>query len=132
MKKTLLVAMMVLGLGATAMAQGNENVEAKNGYRHGRHEKRHNSDSHCGGHRGMGKGQHMGMRNRKLTDDQIKVQELKLAVMKEMNKETPDFKVIGDLNSQIADIHAKIKTERMKERFDAMMERENIEKKAKN
>ena len=88
MKKLLLVAMMALGLGSVAMARG---------YNNGGHNQNHTKGGRMmsgicqtSGDRGVMRDQMMN--NPVMRESRIKLQENKLAMMKEMNKENPNFR----------------------------------------
>lgn len=119
MKKFLLVSIMALGLGTVAMAKG------KNGHRMSVDGMGHNN----GGKMMMGKCQtseekalmREKMRtNPKLQEGRIKLQENKVAMMKEMAKENPDFSNIEKINKERANIQAEMKTEQMKMRYEML------------
>lgn len=119
MKKFLLVSIMTLGLGTVAMAKGN------NGHRMSVDGMGHNN----GGKMMMGKCQtseekalmREKMRtNPKLQEGRIKLQENKVAMMKEMAKENPDFSNIEKINKERANIQAEMKTEQMKMRYEML------------
>ncbi|MGL5544780.1 MAG: hypothetical protein ACRDB6_06700 [Cetobacterium sp.] len=116
MKKFLLVAMMALGLGTVTMAKGN------NGNRMSGDMMRNNSSKmmtkQCSTNE-----EKLAMRekmrtNPKLQEGRIKLQENKLAMMKEMAKETPNFVNIEKINKDKANIQADMKTEQMKMRYE--------------
>ncbi|MCQ8211960.1 hypothetical protein NON08_05380 [Cetobacterium somerae] len=117
MKKFLLVSMMALGLGTVAMAKGN------NGHRMS------NNTYNNGGKMMVGQCQtseekalmREKMRtNPKLQEGRIKLQENKVAMMKEMAKENPNFTNIEKINKDRANIQAEMKTEQMKMRYDML------------
>lgn len=119
MKKFLLVSMMALGLGTVAMAKGN------NGHRMSVDGMGHNN----GGKMMMGQCQtneekammREKMRtNPKLQEGRIKLQENKVAMMKEMAKENPNFTNIEKINKDRANIQAEMKTEQMKMRYEML------------
>ncbi|MGL4971275.1 MAG: hypothetical protein ACRC5G_07425 [Cetobacterium sp.] len=120
MKKFLLVAMMALGLGTVTMAKGN------NGNRMSGDMMRNNSSKmmtkQCSTNE-----EKLAMRekmrtNPKLQEGRIKLQENKLAMMKEMAKETPNFVNIEKINKDKANIQADMKTEQMKMRYEMTKE----------
>lgn len=116
MKKFLLVSIMALGLGTVAMAKGNTGHRMTG---------THNND----GKMIMGQCQtseekalmREKMRtNPKLQQGRIKLQENKVAMMKEMAKENPDFSNIEKINKERANIQAEMKTEQMKMRYEML------------
>ncbi|MGL4653016.1 MAG: hypothetical protein ACRCZH_04095 [Cetobacterium sp.] len=120
MKKILLVAMMALGLGTVTMAKGN------NGHRMSGDMMRNNSSKmmtkQCTTNE-----EKLAMRekmrtNPKLQEGRIKLQENKLAMMKEMAKETPNFANVEKINKDKANIQADMKTEQMKMRYEMTKE----------
>ena len=58
--------------------------------------------------------------NPKLQEGRIKLQENKVAMMKEMAKENPDFSNIEKINKERANIQAEMKTEQMKMRYEML------------
>ena len=58
--------------------------------------------------------------NPKLQEGRIKLQENKVAVMKEMTKENPNFTNIEKINKDRANIQAEMKTEQMKMRYEML------------
>ncbi|MDX8336774.1 MULTISPECIES: hypothetical protein [Cetobacterium] len=121
MKKFLLVSMMALGLGTVAMANGNNGHRGFQGnqkYNSGKMSTRQCQGSQTNEERAL-------MRekirtNPKLQEGRIKLQENKVAMMKEMAKETPNFSNIEKINKDRANIQAEMKTERMKMRYEAL------------
>ncbi|WP_047382791.1 MULTISPECIES: hypothetical protein [unclassified Cetobacterium] len=118
MKKFLLVSMMALGLGTVAMAKGN------NGHKMSSEMMRNNGGkmmtNQC-----QTNEEKLAMRekmrtNPKLQEGRIKLQENKLAMMKEMAKETPNFTNIEKINKDKANIQAEMKTEQMKMRYEML------------
>ncbi|MEG0136314.1 hypothetical protein [Cetobacterium sp.] len=120
MKKFILVSMMAIGLGATAMAKG-----------HGSHQM--NGNMMTTGNKMMMQCQtseekammmEQMKNNPKLRDGRIKLQENKLSMMKEMAKDKPDFSTIEKLNKEKGNIQAEMKTEKMKLRYEMLKKQE--------
>jgi len=118
MKKFLLVSIMALGLGNVVMAKNHE------GHRMSGESMRNNSgrmmNTEC-----LTNEEKTAMRenmkiNPKLKEGRIKLQENKLALMKEMSKETPNFTNIEKINKDKANIEAEMRTEKMKIRYEML------------
>ncbi len=119
MKKFLLVSMMALGLGTVAMAKGN------NGHRMSADGTRHNNSGkmmmgQCQTNEEKALMREKMRTNPKLQEGRIKLQENKVAMMKEMAKENPNFTNIEKINKDRANIQAEMKTEQMKMRYEML------------
>ena len=68
---------------------------------------------HCNGHRG---GRHY-IKNKEVQANQIKIDEKRIELKKEMMKDTPDWNKVEKLNKEIGAIRAENKTIMMKERM---------------
>ena len=70
-------------------------------------------ERYCNGHRG---GRHH-IKNKEVQANQIKIDEKRIELKKEMIKDTPDWNKVEKLNKEIATIKAENKTIMMKERM---------------
>lgn len=111
MKKLLAVSLLTLSLGGIAFARGHHNNYYDDGYGH--------SGYGCSGYGHSGYG-YKGIINSNPVIQQLRIQleENRLAIMKEMAKTNPNFATVGKLNQQRAEIQAKLRTERMKLRYE--------------
>ena len=117
MKKFLLVSMMALGLGTVAMAKGN-NGHRMSGNTYNNGGKMMTGQCQTNEEKALMREK---MRtNPKLQEGRIKLQENKVAMMKEMAKENPNFTNIEKINKDRANIQAEMKTEQMKMRYDML------------
>lgn len=130
MKKLLVVSIMALGLGTVAMAQGNkENKMSNSGKNQNKNNKMMESHKMMGGDC-FSNEERAQMRekmrtNPKIKEGKIKLQENKVELMKEMNKENPDFNKIEKINKNSADIQAEMKTEQMKMNYEILKANKN-------
>lgn len=122
MKKYLLVSMMVLGLGTVAMAKGNNGHD---GHKMSYDGMEHNNSGKMMLDKCQTKEEKALMKekmrtNPKFKEGKIKLQENKVAMMKEMAKENPDFSNVEKINKDRANIEAEMKTEQMKMRYEML------------
>lgn len=118
MKKILLVSMMALGLGTVAMAKSENHGNHMRGNRMGSHNRcSENSNEQLEIRKAI-------KDNPKFDQWQIELQEIKVKLMKEMAKDTPNFTEIEKINREKAVVQAKMRTERMriKYKFDQQIE----------
>lgn len=120
MKKLLLVSIMALGLGSVAMA--NEGTHLNKGSHRMTRTRKH---SNCGETSKERQLMREGIKdNPKFDQWKIELQEIKVKLMKEMAKDSPDFTEVGRINREKAEVQAEIQTERMKMRYNIEKELE--------
>ncbi len=101
MKKLLGISLLTLALGGVAFARGHHNGYYGDNY----------------GHSGYGY-KNIINSNPAIQQLRIQLEENRLAIMKEMAKTNPNFTTVGKLNQQRAEIKTKLRTERMKLRYE--------------
>ena len=117
MKKILLVSMMALGLGTVTLAKGENQMRGNR--------MRMNSHNRCLENSVEQQKIRKAIKdNPKFDQWQIELQEIKVKLMKEMAKDTPNFSEIEKINKEKAVVQAKMRTERMriKYKFDQQIE----------
>lgn len=72
-----------------------------------------NGERHCNGHRG---GRHH-IKNKEVQANQLDIAEKKIALKREIMKDTPDWNKVEQLNREIGALRAENKTIMMKERI---------------
>ncbi|WP_297597797.1 hypothetical protein [uncultured Cetobacterium sp.] len=116
MKKFILVSMMAIGLGTTAMARGNGNHQNNGSMMHNGNKMMMN----CQTSEDKMMMMEQMKNNPKLKAGRIKLQENKLSMLKETSKDKPDFSTIEKLNKEKGNIQAEMKTEKMKMRYEML------------
>lgn len=112
MKKIAIVGMMLLALGATSFARGH-------------HNNWHNEACpRVQGYDARPNGVGVTRRNPESERTRLVIDEKKLEIRKELTRETPDWKKVERLNTEIATEQGKTRTANMKSRFEA---RQNVE-----
>lgn len=125
MKKFLLVSIMALGLGTMAMAKGHsENKMSADGKGHKSCEKMMMGQCQTKEEKALMREK---MRtNPKIQEGRIKLQENKVAMMKEMAKENPNFVTVEKINKDRANIQAEMRTEQMKMKYELLKTNKTI------
>ena len=117
MKKFLLVSIMALGLGTVAMAKGNNGHKSSS---NGHHNGGKMMTGQCQTNEEKSLMREKMRSNPKIQEGRIKLQENKVAMMKEMAKENPNFANIEKINKDKANIQAEMRTEQMKMRYETL------------